>query len=52
MEKPAFSKIGNMVLSIEEIRYRFDKGGRMNCRDIADLIEWIDYLQEQLNGKV
>ena len=31
------------------IRGRFDKNDRMNCRDILDLIEYIDQLKSQLS---
>lgn len=43
-------KIGTMRLSLEEIRHRFDKAERMNCRDIADLLELIGHQAKALRA--
>jgi hypothetical protein len=43
-------KIGTMKQSTEEIRKRFERGYRMNCRDILDLIEAVDWLLDKDNA--
>ena len=38
-----------MARTVGDIRKSFDKADRMNCRDILDLIECIDFMRTKLD---